>query len=84
MLPPKPADIGPRLIPSNIQEDGFDLPAEFRESLVGRMLNVAPDKAAQDRFGLGGAESNGRDVFDHLVVLLANQFPVDRLGQNGP
>ncbi len=47
------------------------------------MLNVAPDKAAQDRFGLGGAEPDGRDVFDHLVVLLANQFPVDRLGQNG-
>jgi hypothetical protein len=36
------------------------------------MLNVAPDEAAQDRFGLGGAEPDGRDVFDHLVVLLAN------------
>jgi hypothetical protein len=66
------------------QEDGLDRPAEFREGLVGWMLNVAPDKAAQDRFGLGGAEPDGRGVFDHLVVLLANQFPVDRLGQNGP
>jgi hypothetical protein len=65
------------------QEDGLDRPAAFRERLVGRMLNVAPDKAAQDRFGLDSAETDGRDIFDHLVVLLADQFPVDRLGQNG-
>ena len=44
------------------QEDGLDRPAEFRECPVGRMLNVAPDKAAQDQFGLGGAEPDGRDV----------------------
>jgi hypothetical protein len=56
------------------QEDGLDRPAEFRERLVRRMLNVAPDKAAQDRFGLGGAEPDGRDVFDHLVVLPADQI----------
>jgi hypothetical protein len=55
----------------------------FRERLVGRMLNVAPDEAAQDRLGLGGAEADGRNVLDHLVVLLADQLPVDRPGQNG-
>jgi hypothetical protein len=53
------------------QEDGLDRPAEFRERLVGWVLNVAPDEATQDRFGLGGAEPDGRDIFDHLVVLLA-------------
>jgi hypothetical protein len=42
------------------QEDGLDRPAEFREGLVGRMLNVAPDEPAQDRFGLGRAEPDGR------------------------
>jgi hypothetical protein len=30
------------------QEHGFDPPAEFSEGLVGRVLNVAVDEAAQD------------------------------------
>src|ERR1700733_15070692 len=55
------------------QEDGFDGFAEFRERLVGWVLNVASDKAAQDRLGLGGAEPDSRDVLDHLVVLLADE-----------
>jgi hypothetical protein len=62
------------------QEDGLHGPAKLREGLVGRMLNVAPHEAAQDRFGLGCAKTDGRHVFDQLVVLLANEFPVDRLG----
>jgi hypothetical protein len=37
------------------EEDGFDRPAKFGESLVSRMLNVAPDEAAQNRFGFGRA-----------------------------
>jgi hypothetical protein len=35
------------------EEDGLDRSAELREGLVGWMLNVAPDEAAQDRLGLG-------------------------------
>jgi hypothetical protein len=38
-----------------VEEDGLDRLSKFGEGLVGRMLNVAPDKAAQDRFGLGRA-----------------------------
>jgi hypothetical protein len=37
------------------EEDGFDRPAKFGEGLVSRMLNVAPDEAAQNRFGFGRA-----------------------------
>jgi hypothetical protein len=48
------------------------------------VLNVASDEAAQDRLGLGGAEPDSRDVLDHLVVLLADEFPIDRPCQNGP
>ena len=65
------------------QEDGFDRFAKFGEGFVGRMLNVASDKAAKDRFGLGRADTDGRRVFDQLVVLLADQFPIDRLRQDG-
>jgi hypothetical protein len=64
------------------EEDGFDRPAEFGEGLVGRMLNVTLNEAAQDRFRFGRAETDGRHVFDHLVVLLTDQFPIDRLRQN--
>ena len=34
--------------------------------------------------GFGGAETDGRDVFDHLVVLLTDEFPIDRPRENGP
>jgi hypothetical protein len=41
------------------------------------MLNVAPSEAAEDRLSLGRAKADGCDVFEHLVVLLADQFPID-------
>lgn len=65
------------------QEDGFHGPSELGECLVGRVLDVASDKAPQNLFGFGGAKTNGCDVFDHLVVLLTDEFPVDRPCQNG-
>jgi len=64
------------------QKDGFDRPAAFREGLISRMLNVVPDEAAQNRFCFGPAEPDCRHVLDHLVVLPADQFPIDRLRQN--
>ena len=37
-----------RAVKLSAQDHGFDRLAEFSEGLVGRMLNVAPDEAAQD------------------------------------
>ncbi len=64
------------------QEHGLDRSTEFGEGLVGRMLNIAPGEATQDRFCFGRAEPDRRHVFDHLIVLLADQFPIDWLRQN--
>jgi hypothetical protein len=55
----------------------------FGERSVNGMMRVGAVEAAQDVFGLGGAEPQRGGVLDHLVVLLGDQFPVDCLGQNG-
>src|SRR5271157_3513791 len=49
---------------------------------VGRVLDVTACEAAQDGFGLRGAEAQRSSVLHHLVVLLADQLPVDRPGQD--
>jgi hypothetical protein len=64
------------------KEDCFDGLAQFRERFAGRVPNIVAGKAAQDRFGFGGAKAQCRSVFGHLVVLLTNQSPVDRPGQH--
>lgn len=64
------------------QKDGLDGLSKLGQCLVGRVLHVLPGKASQDRLGLGGPQAQCRRVFDHLVVLLPDQLPVDRSGQN--
>ena len=64
------------------QKDRFDGLSQFGERLVGRVLDVVTGEAPQDGLGLGGAEPDGRHIFDHLVILLADDFPVDRFGQH--
>src|SRR3954471_11112257 len=85
---PSPKIRIPDLIPTALNSDRSTWPgkpgitgwtvcadvSEFRAPGISRVLNVASDEAAQDRFGLGGAEPDGRDIFDHLVVLLADQL----------
>ena len=46
------------------------------------MLHAVAGKPSQDllRFGCAKAERGG--IFDHLVVLLPNEFPSDRSGEN--
>lgn len=44
------------------------------------MLGTAAGEPAQDLLGLRGAQAQRGGVFDDLVVLLADQLPVDRLG----
>jgi hypothetical protein len=63
------------------QKDGLDSLAQFGEGPVSRMLDVVPGEAPQDGFRLGGAEPHRRHVLDHLIVLLADQIPVDWLGE---
>ena len=55
--------------------------AQFRKRFVDRMLEVGPSDPAQDRLGLSRAEADRRHVLDRLVVLLADQLPIDRLGE---
>ena len=64
------------------EEDRLDCLAEFGKCLLSRVLHVGTGEPAQDRFRLRRAEAECRRVFDHLVVLLADQFPVDRLRQH--
>ena len=46
------------------------------------VLGPAAGEPAEDLFGFGGAEAEGGGVFDELVVLLGDQLPADRTGQN--
>ena len=64
------------------EEDRLDGLAQFGEGLVGRVLHVVLGEAAQDRFRFGRAQAKRRGVLDHLVVLLPDQLPVDRLRQD--
>ena len=64
------------------QKRGLDRFAQFDERPVGGMLHVGAGKAPQDGLRLSGAQAQGRGVLDHIVILLADQRPVDGLGQN--
>ncbi len=66
------------------QEDRFDRVAEFRERLIRRLLHVFAREPSQDRLRLGRAQAVRRHVLDHLVVLPADQLPVDRFCQHRP
>jgi hypothetical protein len=43
------------------------------------MLKVIAGKAAQDGFSIRRARAQRTGVFDHLIVLLMDQLPIDRL-----
>src|SRR5689334_3390686 len=45
------------------------------------MLRPIVRKAAENGFCLCSAQSHGRGIFDHLVILLLNELPVDRARQ---
>ncbi len=64
------------------QEDRLDRLPKLGERPVGWMLDVAPGEAAKNGVRFSGPEADGSDIFDHLVILLADDFLVDRLGQH--
>ena len=47
------------------------------------MLEVVAGKAAQNRFGLGRLKVQRRGELDHFIILLTDQFPMDRARQDG-
>jgi hypothetical protein len=63
-------------------EDGPHGAAELLERLVGGVLRPAAGEASEHLFGFGGAESERGGVFDELVVLLSDQLPADRAGED--
>ena len=64
------------------QEDRFDRLPKLCQSLVGGMLDVLAGEPAQDGLRLGRAQAQRRGVFDHFIVLPADQLPVDRPRQH--
>jgi len=58
------------------EKDRLDCLAEFGKRPVSGGLDVGAGEPAQDRFRLRRAKPERRRIFDHLVVLLADQFPV--------
>ena len=65
------------------KKDGLDRLAQLGQGPVRGMLEVVAGKAAQNRFGLGRPKAQRRGELDHFIVLLADQFPVDRARQDG-
>ena len=64
------------------QKRRLDRFPQFDERAVGGMLHIGAGKATQDGLRLSGAHAQGRGVLDHIVILLADQRPVDGLRQN--
>jgi hypothetical protein len=66
------------------EENRLDDSAQLGEGLIRRVLHVVLGKAPQNRFGLSRSQPQRRGVFDHLIVLLADDVPVDLFaGEDG-
>lgn len=59
------------------QEDRFHRLAEFTQRLVGGMLRSGLAEPAQDRFRVGGTQAEGCRILDDLIILLANDVPIN-------
>src|SRR5947209_20568175 len=64
------------------QEEGFDDPSELTECLVRRMLHITARKPPQNRIRISGSDAHRCGILDHLIVLLADQLPIDRFSQD--
>ena len=64
------------------EEDGLGGFTQLRKRFVDGMLHIGAAEAAQDVFGVGGAQFQRSRILDHLVVLLRDQLPVDRPRQD--
>jgi hypothetical protein len=73
-----------RLVQIAAEEGGAQCLAEFDQRLVRGVLQIRAGEAAQDVRRGCGAESERCRVLDYLVVLPADQVPVDRPRQHRP
>src|SRR4029450_2590351 len=64
------------------EKNGFDRSPQFGEGLIRGMLDIVAGKPAQDGLRLCRAYVEGHGKLDHLIILLTNEFPVDRSRQN--
>ncbi len=65
------------------KKDGaLDL-AQLQECGIRRVLHAVARKPAQNLLRLGGPKADRRGEFDHLVVVLPNQFPLDGTREHG-
>lgn len=60
------------------KKDGLDRFAQLVQGPVRGVLEVVAGEAPQDRFGLGRPKAQRGGKLDHLIVLLTDQFPLDR------
>ncbi len=65
------------------KEDRFLCFTEFADRLVGWMLDGGSGESTEDALCFRGSETQGSGILHHLIILLPNQFPVDRSRQNG-
>jgi len=77
-------DLAPQLGLGEVvsDEDRADGAAELFERLIGGVLRAAAGEPPEHLLGLGCAEPQGGGVFDELVVLLGDQLPANRAGQD--
>src|SRR5438876_1972679 len=64
------------------EEGRFDHLPELRKRLIDGMLQSCASEAPQDRLRFGCPQTQGSGIFDHLVILLANEVPVNRTSEN--
>src|SRR5262245_40889403 len=46
------------------------------------MLKILTGESLEKRVGISGTQAERRGIFDHLIVLLPNQLPADRPGED--
>src|SRR6266852_2105778 len=64
------------------QEEGLDHPSKLSECPVCRMLHITARKPPQDRIRISGSDAQSGGILDHLIILLADQFPIERFSQD--
>ena len=65
------------------EENGFLHLSKFGEGLVRRVLDIVSRESAKNRLCFRGSKAESGGVLHHLVVLPADELPVDGPGENG-
>src|SRR5260221_10872992 len=64
------------------KEEGLNHPSELTECLIGWVLQITAREPLENRICISRSDAQSCSIFDHLVILLANQLPIDRLSQD--